>query len=312
MQNFINPLDRNFSYGYDGGLYNLRSSPVSKFECHYQQAQRQPESFREECLRVCEQISDYAQQESRIPVILFSGGLDSEIVIRAFIDSGRPFRVAVNRFAGDLNSHELYYAERFLTEQGLTAEYLDIDIAAWLDSEESLAMAALSHCPYSEMLPTMKLIEHVYSNMQGVPVLGNGDFYARIVDDQWQYVEFEYILAWMRYCVAREIPGAINFFQQTPEIVLAMAKDPLIMRTIKEGIEPNLRSTKYEIYKQHWPDIEIRIKFNGAEKIQDLCDRVNQQHLVKYAAYTDKWLMPLGKFLLTMSPDYLETAQDGF
>lgn len=307
MQNFVNPLDRNFSYGYDGGLYNLRTSPESVFQCHYRQAKREPGSFRDECVSICEQISDHAQQNDRIPVILFSGGLDSEVVIRAFIDSGRPFKIAINRFFEDLNSHELYHAQRFLTAKELQAEYLDIDINEWLVSEEALNMAEQSCCPYSEMLPTMKLIEHVYSVMQGIPVLGNGDFYARIIDQQWQYVEFEYILAWMRYCVARKIPGAINFFQQTPEVVLSMARDPLIMRTIKEGIEPNLRSTKYEIYQKHWPDIEIRIKFNGAEKIQDLCDHVNKHYLEKYSAYTDKWTMPLGKFLLTMSPNYLES-----
>jgi len=304
MENFINTLDENFSYGYDGNLYNLRSTN-SNLQCYYKKASYIPSSFREECVRICNKISHYAETQKRIPIILFSGGLDSEIVIRSFIDSKKPFKIVVNKFSNNFNSHELFYVEKFLNSYNLTADYIDIDVETWLESNEALAMAEISKCPYSEMLPTMKLIDHVYYQMNGVPVLGNGDFYASIIDNQWMYVEFEYILSWMRYCVAKKIVGAINFFQQTPEIVLAMGKDPLVTKTINDGFKPNLRSTKYMIYQKYWNDVEIRQKFNGAEKIQTLCDKINNSHLIKYSDYKRKWTMPLEEFLSMIMP--LET-----
>jgi hypothetical protein len=301
MKNFINPLDENFSYGYNNDLYNLRSAE-SIFQCHYKKAIYLPVSFREECVRVCNKISHYADSQVRVPIILFSGGLDSEIVIRAFIDSEKPFRIVVNRFLNDFNSHEIFYVEKFLKSHNLTAEYIDIDVESWLESDEALRMAEISKCPYSEMLPTMKLIDYVYTQLNGIPVLGNGDFYASIIEGKWMYVEFEYILSWMRYCVEKNIIGAINFFQQTPEIVLAMGRDPLISKTIQDGFKPNLRSTKYMIYQKYWNDVEIRQKFNGAEKIQTLCDKINNTHLIKYSDYKSKWTMPLDEFLSIMMP----------
>ena len=308
MKNFINPLDENFSYGYNNDLYNLRSAE-SIFQCHYKKATYLPISFREECVRVCNKIAHYANSQGRVPIILFSGGLDSEIVIRAFIDSKKPFRIVVNRFLNDFNSHEIFYVEKFLKSYNLEAEYVDIDVELWLESNEALDMAYISKCPYSEMLPTMKLIDYVYTQLNGIPILGNGDFYASIIDNQWMYVEFEYILSWMRYCVAKNIVGAINFFQQTPEIVLAMGKDPLITKTIDEGFKPNLRSTKYAIYQKYWSDVEIRQKFNGAEKIQTLCDKINNTHLIKYSDYKSKWTMPLDEFLSMMMPTDANKAE---
>jgi hypothetical protein len=197
----------------------------------------------------------------------------------------------------------MFYVEKFLKSHNLTAEYIDIDVESWLESNEALRMAELSKCPYSEMLPTMKLIDYVYTQLNGIPVLGNGDFYASIIEGKWMYVEFEYILSWMRYCVEKNIIGAINFFQQTPEIVLAMGRDPLISKTIEDGFKPNLRSTKYMIYQKYWNDVEIRQKFNGAEKIQNICDKINNTVLTQYSDYKSKWIMPLEDFLSMLSPE---------
>lgn len=297
MKNFINPLDQNFSYGYDGDIYNLRLTSDSQFHCYYRRAKYFPRSFREECVKNAVKISDYAESVNRTPTILFSGGMDSEIVIRAFQESDRDFKIIINRFENNLNSHDIFYAKKFLDENHLTAEFVDIDVETWLTSNESLSMAKDGKCAYSQMLPTMRLIDLVYNQRQGVPVLGNGDFYASKIEGQWQYVEFEYILAWMRYCVEKQIPGSINFFQQTPEIVLAMAQDPLIRETVRIDREPNLRLTKYRIYQRYWPDIAIRNKFNGMERIKDHCELVNQRYLKDYLAYTSKWKYPLKDFI---------------
>lgn len=301
MKNFVNPLDENFSYGYDDKIYNLRSDKNSVFQCHYTKATYLPRSFKEECINVCRRVSNYAKSVGRIPVILLSGGMDSEIVVRAFRDSGEPFKIVVNKFSNDLNSHEMSYVDKFLKSQNLTAEFVEFDIESWLRSDEALQMADDSKCPYSEMLPTMKLLSEVH-NQGGIPVLGNGDFYSSRIEDQWMYVEYEYILSWMRYCVEKNIVGSINFFQQTSEIVLAMALDPMINQTVRENIEPNVRLTKYKIYQKYWNDAEIRPKFNGAEKIQNICDEINKAYLIKYSDYTSKWMKPLDEFLKELMP----------
>jgi hypothetical protein len=296
MKKYVSELDNNFSYGYDGLKYNFRTSENSKFNCYYGKADYIPTSFREECVKLCRDISSYAQQNRRIPYVLLSGGLDSEIVVRSFIEANVPFKVIVNRFKDDLNAHEIEYVEKFLNDKDLDIEFYDLDVVSWLQSLEALQMADDSACPYSEMLSTTKLIDVVYFERNGIPVLGNGDLYSSYIDDQWMYIEFEYILAWIRYCSRKNIQSAVNFFQLNPEVVLAMADDPLIKSTLAQNEKTTLRSTKYKVYKKYWPDVEIRTKFNGAEKIQALCDNLNQTFLNQYKIYTAKWMIPVEDF----------------
>jgi len=303
MKNFQNPLDENFSYGYDNGVYNFRESADSQFQCNYKRAQYVPTSFKDECIKVCEKISDYAMSIGRVPIVLLSGGLDSEIVVRSFIESGRPFKIVSNKFSNNLNEHEITLIERFSKKYNLEVAYIELDIENALSSPRYLEMAEIAKCSYSEMLPTMDLIDRVYFEMNGIPVLGNGDFYASKINDIWTYTEFEYILAWMRYAVGKEIIGSINFFQQTPEIVLAMALDPIIKQTISDDKESTIRHSKYLVYQKYWSDAEIRPKYNGAEFVQTLCDQVNDQFLYRYKDYTNKWTMTVYRFLKNMMPD---------
>jgi hypothetical protein len=302
MEKYSSYLDDNFSYSYGEEKLNLRNVNNSKFNCYYKKASYVPTSFKEECIRVCDKISDHCLKIGRIPTILFSGGLDSEIVIRAFLESGRPFKITTNRFLHSLNKHEIEWTEKISQQLSVKINYVDIDIANWLGSKESLDLAEISKCSYSEMLPTMKLIHDVWFYDNGLPVLGNGDFYACLSQGKWEYVEFEYIVAWMRYCIEKQITSAVNFFQLTPEIALSMALDPLIQDTVISKRYSNLRSTKYKVYKKYWRDIFIREKYDGSELIKPQCELINSRELYRYNEYTQRWQMPLNEFIEKLMP----------
>jgi len=309
-------LDKNFSYGYNDGLYNQRQDIEDTFNCYYQRASYIPKSLKEECHKVALDISDYARSQNTVPVVLLSGGLDSELVARSFLEIGREFEIITSRFSDDLNQHELEYVEKFSNKHNISVEYFDIDIKNWLVGDEAMQMADESKCVTPEMLPTMKLIKEV-AMQKKIPVLGNGDLYASKEINpewrmgrsskkyQWTYVEYEYILAWMRYCVAHNIVGSVNFYQQTPEIVLAMALDPAIQEVVRNNTigKQSTRSTKYIVYKKNWPDIELRPKHTGGEKIYPLCDLLRKNVFnKKHHLYTIQWKMPFDKFVDMLMP----------
>ena len=311
-------IDENFFYGYGNDVYNLRSLPRSDFKCYYKKADRIPTSFKEECIRVCKKISDYAISQNKIPVVLLSGGLDSEVVVRSFHESEREFQIITNRFSNGLNDHEIKYVNQLCDDLNLKITYNDINIEQWLISKEAMELADVSKCIYSEMLPTMKLMHEVYFNMSGIPVLGNGDLYIskEVSEDwrlgdrkekyKWMYIEYEYIVAWLRYAVRTGIKGGINFFQHTPEIVLSMALDPLIQNLILNSPtgKQSTRSTKYLVYKKHWPDAKMRHKYHGGEKISNLTDFINKDILIKnYYQYNAKWKMPFDDFIEMLMPN---------
>jgi hypothetical protein len=274
-------------------------------------------SFKEECIKVCEQISDYSNQVGRVPVILLSGGLDSEVVVRSFLESGRDFKMITNKFKNDLNAHEINYIKQFSQRYNLEIEFKELDVVHWLlHSDETNILSHESKCIRPEMLPTMKLMSYVYDN-GGIPILANGDLYAskdispkwrmtgRGEKYQWNYIEYEYILAWMRYCVCHDIVGSINFFQQTPEIVLSMAVEPLIQDLIKNNPigKQSTRSTKYLVYQKYWADIESRPKFHGGEKISNICDYLRKTRLNRlYGCYNKKYKIPFNEFVKQLSP----------
>lgn len=310
-------LDENFSYGYDEGKYNLRVSHESVFKCFYKEARYIPISFKDECIKVCEKISDYSISQNKLPMVLLSGGADSEVVVRSFLDAGRNFLAVTNRFKNRLNQHEIDYVIDFQKKYNFNLEFIDIDVEKWLLSEEASDMAYISKCIVPEMLPTMKLMEYVYTFMGGIPVLGNGDlyvskdidFYTRIEHNRvtyvWNYIEFEYILAWMRYAVQKEIIGAINFFQYTPEIVLSMGLHSRMTNLFSQTNtgKQSSRSTKYLVYKDYWDDLVIRPKYHGGEKILNICDYLRKVKLIQYRDYSSKWKLPINNFLENLKTD---------
>jgi hypothetical protein len=296
-------LDENFSYGYDGGLFNLRASSESNFECHYNKSKRNFKSLREEAKVVCEKISDYCRSIKKIPVVLLSGGLDSEVVVRSFIDSGREFKAVSNRFLQDLNIHEIDYIERLKKKFNFDHTYVDIDIVKFYGSQRCKDLIDISKCTKPEMIPTMELIHYVYNHMDGIPVLGNGDFYVSKDNEDgkivWNYYEYEYILAWMRFCVDQHITAATNFFQYTPEIVLSVGRDSIMSDLFAKSPEEkkSSRSKKYIVYKKNWIDIELRQKFHGCENIMSICDELRNTICLSNSQYTDIWKMPVDNFL---------------
>lgn len=297
-QKIKSEIDQHFSFGYNGNRHNLRQHQSDTFQCSYSKASRTVMPFKDECLNVCEIISNYSNTNKKIPYVLLSGGADSEVVVRAFLELGRPFKVITNRFAKDLNAHEIEIVDKLSKELDFEVIYVDIDILTWLGSPKSLRMAEQGKCFQAEMLPTTNLMDYVYFELNGIPVLGNGDFYANQLDGDWKYVEYEYILSWCRYAIANQMTAAINFFQMTPEIVLSVGRDPIMLELFQSSQTEiiNSRYAKYRIYQEHW-NIQIREKYHGCELIQDRCDQMQKDFLSAYKPYTDKWKMPVHEFL---------------
>ena len=311
-------LDNHFSFGYDGKVFNINeASPNSDFNCYYSRAKYTPTSFREECVKTAESLIYAAKDLQRTPVILLSGGMDSHIVVKAFAELGCDFHTATNRFSYDNNSHELIYVENLKSLHNLSHEYHEIDTEDWLFSDEAMHMAKQSLCAYPQMLPTMKLMQHIWDS-GGMPILGNGDLYvARDVNPHWRlfdksknmwvwnYYEYEYILAWFRYAIANNILGGLGFFQHNAEITLAMALEEKVYKvcTDQNPYKMSSRSTKYEIYKKWWPELEPRQKYHGGEKISGLCDTIRKNILLPlYGDFGRKWTLPFTDFLEAMKP----------
>ena len=73
--------------------------------------------------------------------VLYSGGLDSELVIRACIEHGIPVRAnTMNlKFKGaSVNTHDLYYSIKFCSENSIQHNLIDLDIESFFESGDYL------------------------------------------------------------------------------------------------------------------------------------------------------------------------------
>jgi hypothetical protein len=298
-------LDNHFVYGYNAGIFNPQDKiKQNSLSCTYTRSTRPIGNFRDECVLTAIDISNQAKNLKRTPMIFLSGGLDSEIVVKSFIDANVDFVPVTFKLANGLNIHEINFVEKFCKRHNLKVQYINIDIVDWFNTPEAKQKYIESFCTYTEMLPHMKLMDIVWNEFQGLPVMGNGDFYAiksinpvwRMHDNNatkyiWNYIEFEYILAWFRYAVSKNILGGIGFFQHNPEITLAMATDSLMVSTCTNQTlnKMSSRSTKYEIYKKYWNDIEHRPKWHGGELVSKL-------HRLKTLEYSKELKMPYNDY----------------
>ena len=311
-------IDDHFIFGYNDIPFSNKSNVTKdEFFCEYSRCEREPGNFKEECIQTALNVYKQASGIRREVYIFLSGGLDSEVVVKAFLDAGVEFKTISFRFKDNLSSHEEIYIDKFVRQHNISHSYYEID-PAWLNSDEAEFYCEQSICIRSEMLPHMKLMKHVWDNLNGFPVLGNGDLYVSkeinkewlfkdrsVSKYEWLYIEYEYIVAWFRFAIENKILGAIGFFQQNPYIVLSMIREPSIQQCFNDQLKYKLscRSTKPVVYKKYWPDLLIRMKYHGGEQVNGICVELNRKLSRKYLS-NNKWSIPIKEFEQLLNPKY--------
>ena len=169
--------NQHFKFGYDGEWFNSRLDQNSQWNVEYGQCERIAGSFRDEVLHVARLVEDQSKSLGLPIDILFSGGTESEMMLRSFIEQGINVRVNILRFKDKLNYHDIKSAEKFCDAHGITPRYHDIDIFKFW---ESLAFeyAERTHCTSPPLLSTMWLMDQV----DGLPCLGSGECYISYGD----------------------------------------------------------------------------------------------------------------------------------
>jgi hypothetical protein len=263
-----------FSFGYDGNKFNFRTSADQKWWVEYGRCSRRPENFRNECIETAKLIRKNASDSI---YIMFSGGVDSEVVLRSFVEAGIKVSAAILRFKNDLNIHDTSWAVIACEELAVPYRFFELDLLDFWKNE-AWEYANSTYCISPQLLPTMWLVDQI----EGFPVMGNGecllvkqkghDYQPGISpydNSEWEIWEKEKIAAWYRFFIVRNRNGSPGFFQYTPEVMLSYLLDPFVQRLIKNKIKGKLttESSKVEIYQQHFP-VLARPKYTGFERVQ--------------------------------------------
>ena len=270
-----------FEFGFTNGAANeqvrapvsFRDSSDDQWFVRYGRCQRMPGSFREECLQTARRI----RENTGLPIdLFFSGGVDSEVALRSFLEAGIDVRVLSLRFKNDLNAHDVEWVKRSCLALGVTPRFVDLDLLKFWETE-GLGYAERTQCVSPQLLSTMWLADQT----DGFCVLGSGEnFIVKRVPESyvpgetpylrstWDLFEKEKIAAWYRHFIVRGRDAAPGFFQYTPEIMLSWFFDEMGCDLWNDRIEGkrNSVSTKMQFYQRHFAVLD-RPKFTGFENV---------------------------------------------
>ena len=220
------------------------------------------------------------------PSILFSGGVDSEIVLRTYLDIGVNPDIYIFRYEDDINIADISYAIALCTTLGIEYKLIDFNLKKFYENDaESLSENAQIDFPRA--LPQLKFIDY----MEGLPILCSSDpSWYRTNDDYsmkgiWVSMCHEHDIGWSKYVRYINRPAIGEWFKWTPGLVYSYTKLDWFKKLINDEYYGKLgvNSTKILGYREVYPDLWTRKKMTGFEKINPLITEFQKFLKIKYS-----------------------------
>ena len=234
--------------------------------CEFGKCETQPLGFREECHRTAQLIYE---STDLVPNILFSGGIDSEVVLRSFRDIGLPFKVSILQFEKGLNLHDISYAIICCESLGIKYDLIQLDIERFMEEEMYEYATKYSCCS-----PQFPAIMWLGDQVDGLPVLGFGEPYIEKTEIGWHYYEYEKDNALHRHYRMQGRDAVSGFFHYTPEQIYSFLCDEAVTELVSDHRlgKRSTQDVKHEVYSKHF-SLMPRPKLNGFEKVRELDEK---------------------------------------
>lgn len=261
--------NNHLKYWINDDLYGFRKEPTDRYRVevgsvdpvHYKQS-----DWYKEQLRTADAIrTDFGRDF----VVMFSGGTDSEIVLRAFVEIGVKPRCVFLKFPMNLNQGDMLTALEVCNELGLKLEIVEHNLIDFYFSGEAAEFASTIQCRQIAYL-------NVYHNIKklGVPAIMGGEMLVRkqVFRDkgpEWYYVirENEDASA-MRFSLRYGIPLVNEWFSYTPEMMAYYLEHPDINKLLTgNNYKLSTVTSKNKILRKLMPSLLPKRKTHGFEKL---------------------------------------------
>lgn len=267
MTNFTK--NNHLQYSIGGRKYGYREDSLDKYQVllgsidldHYKTS-----NFAQELRRTASSV--YTEFGKDL-VVFLSGGTDSEIVVRNFIDIGIKPRCAIVRFKNDYNAPDVKEAIEIAEDLDLKLDIIDFDVKNFFNSGEAYEFGKKVQCTQITYL----LVYYHILKLGFPAVMGGEALFTRGVTAtgaEWYYTfrENEDASA-MRFSNKYNIPLVNEWFSYTPELLLYYIEDESIQALINTRMNYKLTSvsSKNEILNKLYPGIRPKIKTHGFERL---------------------------------------------
>lgn len=243
-------------------------------------ATRIPMSFGKELIENAKEIYD---QKQGTVYVLYSGGIDSELVMEVFLSQKMDVTPVIVRMLPDYNSNDLEYAFKYCKRKNLSPLIIDINLDNFIKNDEVLKTSELvGPAPY-QMLPIL----HIALKLDGTVISGNNEPYfgPDDSDNKWYLTDKEYLCVWNRLYEQNRLYGTPSFLSWSPETMLAFCLDPTIVKLGNNQLigKRGTYSSRNEVYSRDFP-LEVRPKFTGWEITEksELFTHPNIQYIINF------------------------------
>lgn len=214
-------------------------------------------------------------------VVQYSGGLDSEVIIREALKNNIDVIPYTLRFINDLNDHEIYYCKILESELGIKINYIDIDIKSWYYDKEFYHGYCYFIQEYNMLHPAAPQawwLREVISDIEGecCVINGSGDTPLsrrpqKFSPTDWKWgVSFSLDGHWKRLWFSENYypNDAPLFYLYTPELQYSYLTHELFRHCVTpESFKLTSTSTRHQMYQTFYPEITPRTKYHGYEKV---------------------------------------------
>lgn len=240
-------------------------------------------SFKEELDNAARSTLDH--YPGLVPCIFFSGGVDSELIVRSYFNIGSNPKIYIVRFDNDYNLYDVSYAITICNMMKWDYTLIDFNLTKFYEND-ALTVAEQAQIDRPGMLPHLKFTESV----DGLIIVGHSDVrYFRQHDDYsmpsvWLAQDFEHDIGCDKYNIYHNRPAIYQWFKWSPGLVLSYTKLNWFKRLVNDEIigKTGINSTKIEGFRELYPDMIQREKQTGIEKIDHIYNKILEQLKLKF------------------------------
>jgi hypothetical protein len=250
------------------------------FKTHFSRCNDEVGNLREELVKAAKSTLDHCDHK---PTILFSGGADSELLLRAILEAGGNPRIIIARYENDYNIYDVSYAVTLCSILNVNYQIYDFNLQKFYE-EEAERFSELAQIDRPRALPYCKLLEII----DGFPLMGASDLSpmrVKIIDNSvvgldedynkrgtWIMRCWEHDIGWSKFLRAINKPGIAEWFKWTPGLSIAYMKTAWFNDLVNDRIygKQGSNSSKIVGYREAYNDLIDRKKQTGFEKIDHL------------------------------------------
>lgn len=271
--------NNHYEFGWNSKKFNFEEIDGEFWAGKYGRASYIPNSFREECVRAASLIADSTDK----PIIVHtSGGIDSEIVCRSFVEAKVPFQISVMKYKWKTNNHhnwfDTQYAFDFAKKFNIKYHETTVDLENFVKNNYEKESDIWKSCKLGILIQTDVIKS--YKNFHNVYGGGHVELNSYF-NEQKQKMDlciYESPLTVQAIYRAWENDTTVNnrFYMYTPELMLSWLLHPDVQHYIKHisaligpsgTIFTQLSLKNWILYKLY-PELTLRPKYTGFEQSQ--------------------------------------------